>query len=100
MHTIYALLKIFRIDEGDPLIYQLSFTDTEIENIIDAREKQLLANRQAYREWQAGNVTTIETQYRDAMRLLRQDEGAPNRNPGNFVGMNAGLRGDRELGGR
>jgi hypothetical protein len=45
VHTIYALLKIFRIDEADPLIYQLSFTDTEIEKIIDSREKQLLKNR-------------------------------------------------------
>ena len=53
VHTIYALLKIFRIQEGDPLIWQLSFTDTELEKILEKRERNLLRNRNAYSEWQS-----------------------------------------------
>ena len=49
VHTIYALLKIFRIPEGDPLIWQLSFTDTEISKILEKREAAMLRNRQGYR---------------------------------------------------
>lgn len=45
VHTIYALMKIFRIQEGDPLLWQLSFTDTEVEKIMERREKALLRNR-------------------------------------------------------
>ena len=30
IHTIFTLLRIFRIQEGDPLLYQLSFIDDEI----------------------------------------------------------------------
>eukprot|EP00347_Sterkiella_histriomuscorum_P013897 403362939 len=33
VHTIYALVKIFRIEEGDELIWQLSFTDAEIQKL-------------------------------------------------------------------
>ena len=44
VHTIYALMKIFRIREGDDLLWQLSFTDTELEKILENREKQLLRN--------------------------------------------------------
>ena len=39
VHTIYAMLKIFRIDEGDPLLWQLAFTDSEIEKILEWREE-------------------------------------------------------------
>jgi hypothetical protein len=28
------MLKIFRIDEADPLLWQLAFTDTEIDKIL------------------------------------------------------------------
>ena len=38
VHTIYSMLKIFRIEEGDPLLWQLAFTDTEIEKILEQRE--------------------------------------------------------------
>ena len=30
-HTIFALLKVFNVDEADPLFWQLSFTDREIQ---------------------------------------------------------------------
>ena len=39
VHTIYALLKIFRIEEGNDLLWQLSFTDTELEKILERRER-------------------------------------------------------------
>ena len=48
VHTIYALLKIFRVEEGNDLLWQLSFTDTELEKILERRERQLLRNRNAY----------------------------------------------------
>jgi len=37
VHTIYSLLKIFRIEEGDPLLWQLSYIDSEISKIIQNR---------------------------------------------------------------
>jgi E3 ubiquitin-protein ligase ZSWIM2 len=63
VHTIYAMLKIFRIDEGDPLLWQLAFTDTEIDNILERREKQLLKNRASNNQWQQ-EATSIEQVYR------------------------------------
>ena len=51
VHTIYALLKIFKIEEGESLLWQLSFTDSEVAKILERRERQLLRNRAAYREW-------------------------------------------------
>ena len=59
VHTIYALMKIFRIQEGDPLIWQLSFTDAELEKILERRERDLMRNRNAYSEWQS-HATSIE----------------------------------------
>ena len=44
VHTIYALLKIFRIEQTDPLIWQLGFTDAELEKILERREKTLERN--------------------------------------------------------
>lgn len=46
MHTIYTMLKIFKIDEADPLLWQLAFTDTEIDKILERREELMLKNRQ------------------------------------------------------
>ena len=60
VHTIYSLLKIFRINEGDPLLWQLAYTDTEMEKILEKRERMLLRNRNAYTEWQSG-ATSITT---------------------------------------
>ena len=31
VHTIFALVRIFKVDELDPLIWQLSFIDREIQ---------------------------------------------------------------------
>lgn len=46
VHTIYTMLKIFKIDEADPLLWQLAFTDTEIDKILENREGMMLKNRQ------------------------------------------------------
>lgn len=45
VHTIYTMLKIFKIDEGDPLLFQLAFTDTEIDKILARRQEDTLRNR-------------------------------------------------------
>ena len=51
VHTIYAMLKIFKFDEADPLLWQLAFTDTEIEKILERREASMLKNRQGLHSW-------------------------------------------------
>ena len=60
MHTIYAMLKILKIDEADPLLWQLSFTDTEVDKILQRREAQLLKNQNAAQQWQQ-QYASIET---------------------------------------
>ncbi|TNV83538.1 hypothetical protein FGO68_gene6905 [Halteria grandinella] len=37
VHTIFAMLKIYRIGENDPMVWQLSFIDAEISKIIQNR---------------------------------------------------------------
>ena len=39
VHTIFALQKIFRVSENDPLIWQLSFIDREISQILEGRDR-------------------------------------------------------------
>jgi len=39
------MLKIFKIDEADPLLWQLAFTDTEVDKILERREAFMLRNR-------------------------------------------------------
>ena len=73
VHTIYTMLKIFKIDEADPLLWQLAFTDTEIDKILQRREDLMLRNRQGMQAWQSG-LTSIEQQYRSALQELRQGE--------------------------
>ena len=41
VHTIFALVKIFRIDELSPLVWQLSFIDSEISKIIQNRHNYM-----------------------------------------------------------
>ena len=95
VHTIYALMKIFRIEEGDPLLWQLSFTDTELEKILERRERQLLRNRQAYSEWH-DQYRGIEDQYRSAMDQLRRDEGWTDRNAQLNLNPSADIMGDAD----
>jgi E3 ubiquitin-protein ligase ZSWIM2 len=52
VHTIYAMMKILKIDEADPLLWQLSFTDTEVDKILQRREAETLRNRNAAHLWQ------------------------------------------------
>jgi hypothetical protein len=39
------MLKIFKIDEADPLLWQLAFTDTEIDKMLERREELMLKNK-------------------------------------------------------
>ena len=72
VHTIYTLLKIFRIDQADPMLWQLSYTDDEINKMLDKREREQRRNRQIHQEWQsqARSLGSIEEvmQYRDSIR--------------------------------
>ena len=41
IHTIFALHRIFKIPEGEPLLWQLSYSDQEITKIIQNRERSI-----------------------------------------------------------
>jgi E3 ubiquitin-protein ligase ZSWIM2 len=54
VHTIYALSKVFKIKDKDPLIWQISFLDSEIDKILQNRSRYM-ANfeRNQYEEYKA-----------------------------------------------
>ena len=41
VHTIFALFRIFKLPENEPLIWQLSFSDAEIGKIIQNRDRSV-----------------------------------------------------------
>lgn len=41
VHTIFSLLRIFKIPEDEPLLWQLSYSDDEINKIIQNRERSM-----------------------------------------------------------
>ncbi|CAI2384236.1 unnamed protein product [Moneuplotes crassus] len=45
IHTIFALLRIFKIPEDEPLLWQLSYSDREINKIIQNRERGMFRLR-------------------------------------------------------
>ena len=42
---------MFRLDEADPVIWQLSFTDSEITKMLETREREMLRNKEDLTEW-------------------------------------------------
>ena len=73
VHTIYAMIKIYKIEDTDPLSWQLAFTDPEIDKILQKREASTLRNRNPNDLWQETGLST-EAQYRNALQQLRQEE--------------------------
>lgn len=49
VHTIFSLLRIFKVKEGDPMIWQLSFIDREISQILEGRDRAITRNMNPYR---------------------------------------------------
>jgi len=39
------------MDEADPVIWQLSYTDSEISKMLEVREREMLRNREEYVAW-------------------------------------------------
>ena len=37
VHTLYVLQKIFKRDKNDPLLWQKSYTDSEITELVNSR---------------------------------------------------------------
>jgi hypothetical protein len=62
------------------MVWQLSFTDDEVAKLLDRRQAQLLARREAVASWQGFGSNFIEgpssitQQYHDAARDLRTEE--------------------------
>ena len=56
VHTIYALIRIFKMDEADPLIWQLSYIDREIQQILEGRDRNLTRNMNRYQIYGEGGV--------------------------------------------
>jgi len=46
IHTLFCLVKIYRLDPCDPLIYQLSFIDSEVQKLISMRHGVIQNNNQ------------------------------------------------------
>ena len=60
------MIKIYKIEDTDPLSWQLAFTDPEIDKILQTREASTLRNRNPNDLWQDVGLTT-EAQYRNAL---------------------------------
>jgi len=48
IHTVFALNKIFRIDVEDPMIWQVSYLDTEIAKILENRDNAIVNDMNKY----------------------------------------------------
>lgn len=67
VHTIFALVRIFKVDELDPLVWQLSFIDREIQQILEGRDKALIRGLNPYRVNALGGERTA------AQRILHME---------------------------
>jgi len=61
VHTIFSLIRIFRVDEADPLIWQLSFIDREIQQILEGRDRAVTRNMNPFRLAAEGGVRAAAT---------------------------------------
>ena len=48
VHTIFTLLKIFKISSTDPMLWQLSFLDSEIQSILEKRDHAITKQMNRY----------------------------------------------------
>ena len=56
MHSVYALLKIFRVKPQDPLLWQDSYLDEEINKILDQRDRAITYDLNRYQVYAHGGV--------------------------------------------
>ena len=56
IHAIFALLKIFKIEHNDPLIWQVGYLDTEIQKILERRDNAMAAQMNRYAVYAQGGV--------------------------------------------
>jgi len=56
VHTIFSLLRIFKVDEADPLVWQLSFIDHEIQKILEGRDRAITRHMNPYEVRALGGV--------------------------------------------
>lgn len=56
LHSVFALLKIFRVKPQDPMMWQDSYLDTEIAKILDQRDKAIIHDMNRYQVYAHGGV--------------------------------------------
>ena len=54
VHTIFTLLKIFKISPTDPLLWQISFLDREIQSILEKRDQAITKRMNRYSVYAQG----------------------------------------------
>eukprot|EP00347_Sterkiella_histriomuscorum_P013158 403365789 len=69
-HTIYALNKIFKISDGDPLLWQLSYLDSEISRILQNRLSAQSTNAQRLREIEEQKLV----KYKDGKKIDKREK--------------------------
>ena len=57
VHTAFVLLRIFRLDPSNPLVWQTSLIDAELERIIETRARAAAARRAQARSFGAPPVS-------------------------------------------
>jgi hypothetical protein len=67
VHTIFCLIRIFKIDEADELIWQLAFTEREIQKILESRERNMTRHMNPWSIRAAGGTRAA------AQRALAQE---------------------------
>ena len=61
VHTIFSLIRIFKVDELDPLIWQLSFLEREIEQILEGRDRAITRTMNPYQVIMNGGFRAAAT---------------------------------------
>lgn len=56
IHLLYVMIKILRLPENNPLVWQLSLTDSEVDKIAEGRYAQI--NRQAAADSRRGSSSS------------------------------------------
>lgn len=71
------MIRIFKVDEADELIWQLSFNDREIQKILEGRDRQLTRNMNPYRLQAFGGVRAAANAalHAEAQRGINQVNG-------------------------
>lgn len=77
MHTIFSLLRIFKVDEADPLVWQLSFIDHEIQKILEGRDRAITRHMNPYEVRALGGVRAAAQRalHLDSDDIINQEDG-------------------------